>query len=255
MIRNSISLRLINAAIIFLSIFSFNTLASEENIIPKKNKSELSSAAIMKDTELETELYIIEGKEEGPTIWINGGTHGDEEAGYVAAENMLSYNLKKGRLIILPQMNKPACESYRRTAYFMSDLNRAFPGKKEGSTTEKLAYAITEKIKKYKPQLIIDLHESRGSYKEGRLGNSIIFSKDSNAADLVMELILDINNSAEGKDDTFTFFSNPPVGSLNNEIPKILNIPVLTLETNRKLPLKYRVRQQMDIIEKILSYY
>jgi predicted deacylase len=255
MIKNLKPLKLFITVGILLFIFSLNSLASEKNLAKEKNKSKLSYNLIMKGTKFETELYIIEGVEDGPTIWINGGTHGDEKAGYIAAEKMLSYDLKKGKLIILPRMNKLACEADKRTTSFMNDLNRAFPGKKEGGITEKLAYSITEKIKEHKPQIIIDLHESRGSYKEGKLGNSIIFSKNSNTADLVMNLILDINSLAKDEDEIFTFFSNPPKGSLNNEIPKILNIPVLTLETNRKLPINSRVRQQLNIIEKILNYY
>lgn len=255
MVKNLNFLRLFTLVVILLFICSFNSLAFEHSTISPQNKSKLSSILIMEGTKFETELYIIKGEEDGPIIWINGGTHGDEKAGYMAAEKILSYNLKKGSIIILPRMNKLACEADKRTVYFMTDLNRAFPGKKEGDATEKLAYDITEKIKEYRPQVIIDLHESRGNYKEGRLGNSIIFSENSGSAELVMNLILDINNENSDKNDTFTFFSNPPDGSLNNEIPKVLNIPVLTIETNRKLPIKTRIKQQLNIIEKILNYY
>ena len=152
-------------------------------------------------------------------------------------------------------MNNLACKAEQRTTYFMKDLNRAFPGKKDGNSTEKLAYDIVKKIRKYNPQIIIDMHESRDHHKEGKLGNSIIFSKQSEVADLVMNLILDINEGLEDSNDGFTFFSNPPKGSLNFEIPHLLDIPVLTIETNRKLPLKLRIEQQLDIAQRILRYY
>lgn len=44
------------------------------------------------------------------------------------------------------------------------NLNRAFPGKKNGNYTEKIAFAITELIKKEKVNLVIDLHEASPEY-------------------------------------------------------------------------------------------
>jgi predicted deacylase len=44
------------------------------------------------------------------------------------------------------------------------NLNRAFPGKKDGNYTERVAYAITELVKKEKVNLVIDLHEASPEY-------------------------------------------------------------------------------------------
>lgn len=44
------------------------------------------------------------------------------------------------------------------------NLNRAFPGKKDGNYTEQVAYAITELVKKERVDLVIDLHEASPEY-------------------------------------------------------------------------------------------
>jgi len=44
------------------------------------------------------------------------------------------------------------------------NLNRAFPGKKNGHYTEQVAFAITELVKREKVGLVIDLHEASPEY-------------------------------------------------------------------------------------------
>jgi hypothetical protein len=44
------------------------------------------------------------------------------------------------------------------------NMNRAYPGRKDGNFTEKLAYAVTEIVRKEKVDLVIDLHEASPEY-------------------------------------------------------------------------------------------
>jgi len=44
------------------------------------------------------------------------------------------------------------------------NLNRAFPGKRDGSYTERVAFAITELVKRERVGLVIDLHEASPEY-------------------------------------------------------------------------------------------
>ncbi len=44
------------------------------------------------------------------------------------------------------------------------NLNRAYPGKENGSLTEMIAYAITEVVRREKVDLVIDLHEAAPEY-------------------------------------------------------------------------------------------
>ena len=57
------------------------------------------------------------------------------------------------------------------------DLNRNFPGKVDGTETEKIAFAITQEVEKHEADYIIDLHESRRSYSDSDplLGDLLIY--------------------------------------------------------------------------------
>jgi N2-acetyl-L-2,4-diaminobutanoate deacetylase len=80
---------------------------------------------------------------EGPTALLTGGNHGDEYEGPIALSKLAS-SLKAsdvtGRVIIVPFMNYPAFRAGRRTSPIDSgNLNRSFPGKPDGTVTEKIA--------------------------------------------------------------------------------------------------------------------
>lgn len=80
---------------------------------------------------------------EGPTALLTGGNHGDEYEGPVALSK-LAGSLKasdiRGRAIIVPFMNYPAFRAGKRTSPIdAGNLNRSFPGKPDGTVTEKIA--------------------------------------------------------------------------------------------------------------------
>jgi N2-acetyl-L-2,4-diaminobutanoate deacetylase len=80
---------------------------------------------------------------EGLTALLTGANHGDEYEGPIALLK-LANNLRpsevNGRVIIVPAMNYPAFLAGRRTSPIDSgNLNRIFPGRPDGSVTEKIA--------------------------------------------------------------------------------------------------------------------
>jgi len=79
----------------------------------------------------------------GPTALLTGANHGEEYEGPVALMNLASSinasNLS-GRVIIVPAMNYPAFRAATRTSPIdKGNLNRLFPGKPDGTVTEKIA--------------------------------------------------------------------------------------------------------------------
>jgi N-alpha-acetyl-L-2,4-diaminobutyrate deacetylase len=80
---------------------------------------------------------------EGPTALLTGGNHGDEYEGPIALlklANGLEPSRVSGRVIIVPAMNYPAFRAARRTSPIdAGNLNRIFPGRPDGSVTEKIA--------------------------------------------------------------------------------------------------------------------
>lgn len=79
----------------------------------------------------------------GPTALLTGGNHGDEYEGPIALHDLahtLDASEISGRVIIVPAFNFPAFQSARRTSPIDGgNLNRSFPGKADGTITEKIA--------------------------------------------------------------------------------------------------------------------
>ena len=80
---------------------------------------------------------------EGPTALLTGANHGDEYEGPIALFD-LARGLKAqdvtGRVIIVPTMNRPAFVAGTRTSPIdKGNMNRAFPGRPDGTVTEKIA--------------------------------------------------------------------------------------------------------------------
>ncbi|MGE5508654.1 MAG: succinylglutamate desuccinylase/aspartoacylase family protein [Chitinophagales bacterium] len=57
----------------------------------------------------DTLVYVLEGKEPGGTVFVAGGTHGNEIAGIMAATVLVERaKVTKGRLIVIPHANNSA---------------------------------------------------------------------------------------------------------------------------------------------------
>jgi N-alpha-acetyl-L-2,4-diaminobutyrate deacetylase len=80
---------------------------------------------------------------DGPTALLTGGNHGDEYEGPVALFDLartLDPEAVRGRVIIVPAMNYPAFRAGTRTSPIdRGNLNRSFPGRPDGTVTEKIA--------------------------------------------------------------------------------------------------------------------
>ena len=96
-------------------------------------------------------LTLICGAKEGPTMMISAGVHGAEYIG-VQVLSELSRELDPkdtaGNVICLHVANPSAFRDYVR--FFVPEdgknLNRVFPGKKDGTLSERIAWTITEKL-------------------------------------------------------------------------------------------------------------
>lgn len=79
----------------------------------------------------------------GPTALLTGANHGDEYEGPVALFDLarsLVADQVTGRVIIVPAMNQPAFVAGTRTSPIdRGNLNRSFPGRPDGTVTEKIA--------------------------------------------------------------------------------------------------------------------
>lgn len=79
----------------------------------------------------------------GPTALLSGGNHGDEYEGPLALYDLartLDPKHVSGTVIIVPAMNYPAFRAGTRTSPIdKGNMNRSFPGRPDGTVTEKIA--------------------------------------------------------------------------------------------------------------------
>ena len=103
---------------------------------------------------------------EGPTVLLTSGVHGDEYEGQVTLTRLirtLEPDDVSGRIIILPMANYPAAKAGLRTSPIDElNLNRVFPGKRDGRLTEMLAHYIDTELTP-RADYMLDLHSGGSS--------------------------------------------------------------------------------------------
>ncbi|MBC8038718.1 MAG: N-alpha-acetyl diaminobutyric acid deacetylase DoeB [Rhizobiales bacterium] len=97
----------------------------------------------------------------GPTALFTGGNHGDEYEGPIALFDLArTLNPKdvSGTVIIVPAMNYPAFRAGTRTSPIdKGNMNRIFPGRPDGTATEKIADYFQRELLP-RADIVLDFH-------------------------------------------------------------------------------------------------
>ena len=97
----------------------------------------------------------------GPTALLTGGNHGDEYEGPLALFDLartLDPAEVTGAVVIVPALNAPAFRAGTRTSPIdRGNLNRSFPGRPDGTVTEKIADYVTRHLLPM-ADLVLDFH-------------------------------------------------------------------------------------------------
>jgi len=227
-------------------------------------------------------VYILEGKEEGGTMFVLGGTHPEEPAGRLATwiftENAV---MEKGRLILVLTANRsgstvtrisgayppdytistewggqkfrmgdrwsnpldqwPDPEVYihypsrQNLAYVdIRNLNRTWPGRPNGTITEKTCYAFMELIRKEKVDIFIDLHEAELQYPV--ISTIVAHEKGQELATFVSMMIPDeegFNIGTEFSPKSLHGLSHREVGDFSDAISLLFEAPQPFLDATR----------------------
>ena len=217
---------------------------------------------IAEGTEEENTVQVLRGGEEGPTIYIVAGVHGDEQAGWRAGNLVKDATLKAGTLYIVSPANQYGAQHDQRRTKSDRDLNRNFPGDPEGWDAERIAYSIYSDIQEKQPDLVLDLHEAiakEDDYEKlganyDALGNSLICQSLDGIGDMVLEALL-ASEAGQLCANPLILYGSPPSGSVNETVTNQLGIPTITVETLRAEPLAQRVQNQLEIVQFVLEYY
>lgn len=111
-------------------------------------------------TDVKMPAEVIRGRKDGPTLFISSTIHGDEINGIEIVRRLLARKeLKKisGMLIAIPIVNIFGFNDRSRYLPDRRDLNRCFPGLKNGSLASQLAHKFMQEIV-VKSDFGIDLH-------------------------------------------------------------------------------------------------
>jgi predicted deacylase len=107
-------------------------------------------------------VTVVRGARPGPVLALVAGIHGSEYAPILALQAlrpMLDPAAVAGTVVVVHVANVPAFQG--RTIYVgpldRKNLNRSFPGKAEGTLTERIAHAITAEVLA-KADYVLDIH-------------------------------------------------------------------------------------------------
>ncbi len=112
-------------------------------------------------------VTIIHGARPGPVLALIAGTHGYEYVPIVAMQHFpakVNPTELSGTIIVVHVANMPSFLA--RTIYYSpvdgKNLNRVYPGKADGSSSERIAHAITREVID-RADYVIDLHCGDGN--------------------------------------------------------------------------------------------
>ena len=112
-------------------------------------------------------VTVFHGRDSGPVLSLIAGIHGSEYSPIISMQRLpelLDPQAMAGTLIIVHIANLPAFQG--RSIYFgpddLKNLNRSFPGKADGTVTERIAFTLTEEIMPLSDYLI-DIHSGDGN--------------------------------------------------------------------------------------------
>ncbi|MDG1436442.1 MAG: succinylglutamate desuccinylase/aspartoacylase family protein [Rickettsiaceae bacterium] len=127
----------------------------------QRKRFEMDVAQLFDHTSMTIPVEVIRGKEDGPTIFLSAAIHGDELNGVEVIRRLLShkklFSKIKGTIIAVPIVNIFGYNQNTRYLPDRRDLNRSFPGSKQGSLASQIAQKFMTEIVE-KCDYGIDLH-------------------------------------------------------------------------------------------------
>ncbi len=217
-------------------------------------------------TSWETVCWVCEGPEQGPTVLIVGGMHGNEPAGAVAADQIRHWPLRAGRLVVLPRANVRALAVGKRhtpdAPYALRNLNRNFPDATAEDPSRdrprgEVAPAIWSLIRTYEPDWIVDLHEGFAPYaiNPKSCGRSVIAHPEHPASMAMADRLLAVANAeVEERARRFVRLRQTTPTTLARSAGDAFGIPTLIVETCfSKVPLSRRTRTHRLLVHALLG--
>lgn len=207
-------------------------------------------------------LHVFVASEPGPTAIVQAGIHGDEIAGVHALEELLEQDRlrpARGRLLVIPTMNRAAYRARERTAQGGLDLNRVFPGDASAAEIERrLARVFMDLVLEERPALIATLHESKKRYDpevKPSFGQTLVYGVEPIPA-LVARAVDRLNGLRASDDERWAPLYYPVATSSTEVIVEALgkeNCTGICVETWMGFPERRRIEMQIDVVRVLLD--
>ncbi|WP_299548027.1 M99 family carboxypeptidase catalytic domain-containing protein [uncultured Helicobacter sp.] len=146
---------------IIVCVFVISSVLAQEN----KQAQEIVVKVEDSKENIPFNFYALKGSEDGATLLVIGGIHGDEPGGYFAPALLVDYyTIKKGNVLVVPNLNPNSIVAFRRGIY--KDMNRKFAKIAKNDPDFKNVERIKKIIKDSRVDFIINLHDGHGFYRE-----------------------------------------------------------------------------------------
>ncbi|MDH7446166.1 succinylglutamate desuccinylase/aspartoacylase family protein [Aquimarina sp. 2201CG14-23] len=125
------------------------SILGEEIPLGASKQINFNIAKLYTSTKVEIPIIIERSNEPGPTVLITAGIHGDEINGVEVVRQIIAKKINKpakGTIICIPVLNVFGFLSMNRFFPDGRDLNRVFPGTKNGSLASRFAYQFVNEI-------------------------------------------------------------------------------------------------------------
>jgi len=162
------------SALIVSFCLSWNALRAQTpwklgniQVPPGQHRSGFLQVPSGPDGTTEIPVTLIYGSNPGPTLALIAGNHGYEYPPILATQrliNKIDPRKLRGKVIIVHVANMPSF--LKRTIYYSpvdgQNLNRVYPGKKDGTLSQRIAYTITREVIE-SADYLVDLHCGDGN--------------------------------------------------------------------------------------------
>ncbi|WP_180955734.1 MULTISPECIES: succinylglutamate desuccinylase/aspartoacylase family protein [Bacillus] len=137
------------------------TIGTAQVIQGEKTRGYLQVGSDTDGSAFQIPVLVASGKEDGPTIWVQGCIHGEEYGGAASIIRFfqeLDLSQVRGTFVGVPVTNPPSFKARSRISPLDgANLNRIFPGDPKGTYSQRLAHVLLTTVQE-NADYVIDLH-------------------------------------------------------------------------------------------------
>ncbi len=205
------------------------TILGETILLGESKTIDMEIARLHTTTKLKIPVIIERSKINGPVVLLSAGIHGDEINGVEIVRQIIIQKINKpkiGTIICIPIVNMFGFVNKSREFPDGRDLNRVFPGSKNGSLASRFAFHILKEIMPV-VDFAVDFHAGGASR--------------FNAPQIrIAPNYLELKKLADIFDAPFTLYSKNIAGSFRNSSDK-LNVKMLLFEGGKSLDINDQI--------------